>query len=196
VRSKAHHNKKLGRGFVRVIAGEWRGRKIPVPISDGLRPTTDRTRETVFNWLMPYVADSICLDACAGTGILGLECLSRGAKSVDFVERDRAVSKVLESNLSNLGANNGAIHNVSIEQFIDSLSTNRPAYDIVFVDSPFSAGLQESICQQLSEKKCLSESSLVYVESELKHDFVLPASWEIFREKRGNKVKYQLLRCG
>lgn len=195
MRNRNNQNKRLGRGYVRIIAGEWRGRKITVADSEGLRPTTDRIRETVFNWLMPYLADSVCLDACAGTGILGLECLSRGAKSVDFVEKDRLSSKNLESNLRDLGGD-GVVHNTSIQQFIASLSSSKRTYDIVFIDPPFAADLQEMICRQLFEAECLSPSALVYVESELKHDFDLPNSWEILRENRSSKVKYQLLRCG
>lgn len=195
MRNKINQSKSLGRGYVRIIAGQWRGRKIAVPDSDGLRPTTDRIRETVFNWLMPYLAGSVCLDAFAGTGILGLECLSRGAKLVDFVEKNRAISKNLESNLLDLGGN-GAVHNTSIEQFISVSPVNKKSYDIVFVDPPFAADLQESVCQRLLETECLSPSALVYVESELKHDFVLPPSWDVLREKRSSKVKYQLLRCG
>lgn len=194
MRKKNNQNKLSTQGHVRIIAGEWRGRKIAVPDSEGLRPTTDRIRETVFNWLMPYISGAVCLDACAGTGILGLECLSRGASNVDFVEKDRSVSKRIESNLVSLGGS-GVVHNASIEQFVGALASNKPVYDIVFVDPPFSAGLQESVCKQLFEKRCLSESALVYIESELQHDFALPESWEIFREKRGSKVKYQLLRC-
>lgn len=198
MRKKNNQNQVTGCGHVRIIAGEWRGRKIAVPNSDGLRPTTDRIRETVFNWLMPYLSGAVCLDACAGTGILGFECLSRGAEKVDFVERDRIVSNILSSNLMTLSDNNsanGVIHNASIEQFVEALHDKQPTYDIVFIDPPFSLRLQETVCQQLFEKGCLSESALVYVESELKHDFVLPDSWEVFREKRSSNVKYQLLRC-
>ena len=195
MRKKVNQNKTAGRGYVRIIGGKWRGRKITVPDSDGLRPTTDRIRETLFNWLMPYLSGAVCLDACAGTGVLGFESLSRGAEFVDFVEKERSISKNLASNLLNFNGN-GVVYNSSIERFINELTVNKPVYDIVFVDPPFSADLQEVVCQKLLEKCCLSESAFVYVESELKHDVIFPQSWEIFREKRAGKVKCQLLRCG
>lgn len=193
MRNRKKQNKAQGHGHVRLIAGDWRGRKIPVLNSQGLRPTTDRTRETVFNWLMPYLAGSVCLDAYAGTGILGLECLSRGAKVVDFVEQDRSIAAALKSNLLNLGGN-GVVYWASIEKFIASLPSNSQRYGIIFVDPPFSLGIQESICQQLIESGCLSESALIYVESDIKHDFTLPSPWNVFREKHSGKVKYQLWR--
>ena len=101
---KKQSNKSAAKGNIRIIAGQHRGRKLPVLMADGLRPTTDRVKETVFNWLMPYIQDATCLDCFAGSGGLGFEALSRGAKSVTFIELNKAAAQQLKENKALLKA--------------------------------------------------------------------------------------------
>lgn len=122
-----------GSGQIRIIGGQWRGRKLPVPDSPGLRPTTDRVRETLFNWLAPVMVDAHCLDCFAGSGALGLEALSRYAAQATLLEMDRAVSQQLQKNLATLKANNARVVNTNTLAFLSqrgrritsSLSTRR-----------------------------------------------------------------------
>jgi len=130
-----------GQGSIRIIAGEWRGRKLPVIDVDGLRPTSDRIRETLFNWLMPYLSGSRCLDLFAGTGALGFEAASRGAHNVDFVESHRQVSQALSENIKLLEAN-AIVHNMAANAFLTRSATE--SFDLVFVDPPFAENMVQS----------------------------------------------------
>lgn len=191
MRNTGKQKKSLAQGHIRIIAGTWRGRKLPVLDREGLRPTTDRVRETLFNWLMPFVQGARCLDACAGTGVLGLESLSRGAAWVDFVERDRQLSVNLNDKVQLLQAN-GAVHNQSIETFLSAASNPAQTYDIVFIDPPFAAGLQNKIAESLVENQCLSDDALIYVESDRDQTFSLPQDWQVYREQKTRRINYAL----
>lgn len=149
-------------GAVRIIGGVWRGSKLPVPERSGLRPTPDRVRETLFNWLAPVIAGSRCLDLFAGTGALGLEAASRGAGEVLLVERDPAAVAALRSHVERLRASQVRIHAG------DALDLLRqpPAqpFNLVFLDPPYDAGLLAPALAAVRASHWLAPGALVYCE--------------------------------
>ncbi|HBI11385.1 MAG TPA: 16S rRNA (guanine(966)-N(2))-methyltransferase RsmD [Franconibacter pulveris] len=179
-----------GSGQIRIIGGQWRGRKLPVPDSPGLRPTTDRVRETLFNWLAPYLVDARCLDCFAGSGALGLEALSRYAAKATLLEMERGVAQQLQKNLSTLKASNAQVVNTNTLNYL-----NQPGepYDIVFVDPPFRKGLLEETLKLLETRGWLANGAMVYVESEVENGLPpVPANWRLHREKVAGQVAYRL----
>ncbi|EOV9016956.1 16S rRNA (guanine(966)-N(2))-methyltransferase [Cronobacter muytjensii] len=179
-----------GSGQIRIIGGQWRGRKLPVPDSPGLRPTTDRVRETVFNWLAPYLVGARCLDCFAGSGALGLEALSRYAASATLLEMERGVAQQLQKNLATLKSSAGKVVNANTLNF---LNQNGEPHDIVFVDPPFRKGLLEETLTLLETRGWLAPQALIYVESEVENGLPpVPASWQLHREKVAGQVAYRL----
>ena len=182
-------------GKIRIIAGKYRGRKLPVLMAEGLRPTTDRVKETVFNWLMPYLSNAICLDCFAGSGGLGFEALSRGADHVTLIELNKAAATQLIANKNLLNAENLLIFNNDVLSFLKSASThtNKIQYDLVFLDPPFHQQLVEQTAKQLNNQ-CLAEQALIYVEMEVNSNQQLPHNWQLLKQKIAGKVVYQLYR--
>jgi 16S rRNA (guanine966-N2)-methyltransferase len=181
-----------GRCEVRIIGGRWRGRKLRFPAAEGLRPTPDRVRETVFNWLQPVIAGARCLDLFAGSGALGFESLSRGAREVVFVERDAQVASYLEATLQALAPGQGRVVRTDGVGFLGG-----PAqpFDIVFVDPPFASGLLPAALERLSRPGWLAGGAFVYVEDAAREGApVLPAGWTLHRSKRAGEVGYHLAR--
>ncbi|EOV9673369.1 16S rRNA (guanine(966)-N(2))-methyltransferase [Cronobacter turicensis] len=179
-----------GSGQIRIIGGQWRGRKLPVPDSPGLRPTTDRVRETLFNWLAPYLVGARCLDCFAGSGALGLEALSRYAANATLLEMERGVAQQLQKNLATLKSSAAKVVNTNTLNF---LSQNGEPHDIVFVDPPFRKGLLEETLNLLETRGWLAPQALIYVESEVENGLPLvPASWQLHREKVAGQVAYRL----
>lgn len=179
-----------GSGQIRIIGGQWRGRKLPVPDSPGLRPTTDRVRETLFNWLAPSMVDARCLDCFAGSGALGLEALSRYAGSATLLEMERQVAQQLQKNLATLKATHGKVVNTNTLAFLNQTGT---PHDIVFVDPPFRKGLLEETLHLLESNGWLASDALIYVESEVENGLPpVPASWDLHREKIAGQVAYRL----
>lgn len=177
-------------GQIRIIGGQWRGRKLPVPDSAGLRPTTDRVRETLFNWLAADIQQAKCLDCYAGSGALGLEALSRHAASATLLELERPVAQQLEKNLATLGAKSGRVVNTNTLQF---LAQKGDEHQLVFIDPPFRQGLLEKTTQLLESNGWLSDGALVYVESEVEHSIPpVPVNWQLHREKIAGQVAYRL----
>lgn len=177
-------------GQIRIIGGQWRGRKLPVPDSAGLRPTTDRVRETLFNWLAADIQQAKCLDCYAGSGALGLEALSRHAASATLLELERPVAQQLEKNLATLGAKSGSVVNTNTLQF---LAQKGDEHQLVFIDPPFRQGLLEKTTQLLESNGWLSDGALVYVESEVEHGIPpVPVNWQLHREKIAGQVAYRL----
>jgi 16S rRNA (guanine966-N2)-methyltransferase len=186
----AKQNKSHQTGVVRIIAGRWRGRKLAVSEVLGLRPTPDRVRETVFNWLQNSISDSCCLDLFSGSGVLGFEAASRGAKQVEMVELNGKAAMQLQNNCQLLDAANCHIIHDTAQQF---LANNSMQYDIVFIDPPYQADLWAEIAQLLVDTDCLVENAYIYIECPSKTDLpVLPKHWNLKKDKKAGDVRYCL----
>ncbi len=176
-------------GSIRLIAGMHRGRKLPVLMAEGLRPTTDRVKETVFNWLMPYIQDSHCLDCFAGAGSLGFEAYSRGAQQVTMIELNKDAANQLKLNSKTLATENVIVHNTDTIKF---LAGNTQKFDLVFIDPPFRQGLVEKVIALMGQE-WLANNALVYVETEAEHQLkYLPENWHLHKEKVAGQVAYRL----
>lgn len=178
-------------GQLRIIGGEWRGRRFPVPHAVGLRPTADRNRETLFNWLQGAVEGRRILDLFAGTGALGLEALSRGAASAVFVEKSRPVAKSLQALVQRLEA--GSRAEIVMADARRYLQTVPRPFDVVFLDPPFGTGLLPEVVAPLQRGGWLAPGASVYVESGLEEDLRSPGDdWLCRREKTAGGVCYRL----
>jgi 16S rRNA (guanine966-N2)-methyltransferase len=176
------------RNEFRVIAGMWRHRRCVFPARQGLRPTPDRVRETLFNWLAPRLAGARCLDLFAGSGALGMEALSRGAREVEFVEKDAETAAAIEGNLAALG---GAAR-VLVADSLGYLSGAPKPYDIVFLDPPFGTALLTIACERLAAG-WLRTGARVYLEYPAAIGIpALPAGWRLLRQKRAGQVGFAL----
>jgi len=179
-------------GQLRIIGGEWRGRKIRFPAVDGLRPTPDRVRETLFNWLAPVIAGSRCLDLFAGSGALGLEALSRGAARVGFVERDREAARQLEETALALAPGRAVVHRADALAWLAGAAT---AVDVAFVDPPYDSGLLAETVRALETGGWLAPGAFIYLEAPAKSGLpALPPSWSMHRTGRAGAVGYHLAR--
>ena len=179
-------------GKLRIIGGSLRGSKLAVVDFEGLRPTPDRVRETLFNWLAPYMAGARCLDLFAGTGALGIEALSRGAAQVDFIERDARLAQTLRENLVRLRQQSGRVRCADASAVL----REPPAQpcDLVFLDPPFASNLWDESARLLEANAWLAPTALVYVESPLEQALQLPSAWQLHREGRAGAVRYALYR--
>ena len=161
-----------------------------MPESPGLRPTTDRVRETLFNWLAPSIVDANCLDCFAGSGALGLEALSRYAASATLLEMERGVAQQLQKNLATLKASNAKVVNTNTLAFLAQAGT---PHHIVFVDPPFRKGLLEETLKLLENNGWLSDEALIYIEREVENGLPpVPMNWHVYREKVAGQVAYRL----
>lgn len=172
-------------GRLRIIGGDYRRRQLPVLDHPGLRPTPDRVRETLFNWLASATAGARVLDLFAGTGALGLEALSRGAREALFIEQSAPVARALEANIDTLGAN-GRVISADAKAFLGDTLGDRPAgaFDLVFLDPPFRQDLAEESCRQLVDGGLLAAGAWVYLEVEAELTPSVPADWMLHREVR------------
>lgn len=178
-------------GQVRIIAGHLRGRKLFVESSSGLRPTQDKTRETLFNWLMHDIAGSCCLDVFAGSGALGFEAYSRGAKSVVMLEvADKLYRRLIEQ-----------CHQFDADDCIqvyhanasDVVTAAKQVYDIVFLDPPFASDLLEKSCAWLNQPDWLASGALVYIETHQREaELSIPNNWKILKAKQQGQACYYL----
>ena len=172
---------------IRIVGGRWRGRRLRVAKAPGLRPTPDRVRETLFNWLGQDLSGRTCLDLFAGTGALGLEALSRGARQVVAVERNRAVVGHLRAMAHALGAECYELHCADAAAF---LARESRRFDVIFVDPPYAEDWLERLLPPLRDR--LDEHGLLYVEAPAR---MAPAvGWEMLRFDRAGQVHYHLLR--
>lgn len=177
---------------LRVIGGQWRGRKLQFPDRPGLRPTGDRVRETLFNWLGPHLHNARCLDLFAGSGALGIEALSRGAAHCDFVDADREAITAVGRHLNTLNATECST--VSCDIAARYLLQTHDTWDIVFVDPPFDARLGESTLTLLADSDRLAEASRVYFETSRSQPEPVPEGlYDVLREKTTGDVCYRLL---
>ena len=181
------------RNVVRIIGGTWRGRRVGFPDTPGLRPTPDRVRETLFNWLQEHVAGSRCLDLFAGSGALGLEALSRGAREVVFVEQVQMAARGLQVELQRLGGTpRGRVMELGAARY---LRTPGEPFDVVFLDPPFGQDALAEYVPLLAASACVRPGTLVYLENERSAGApVLPPPWELLKSKSAGEVGYHLAR--
>ncbi|MCW8890853.1 MAG: 16S rRNA (guanine(966)-N(2))-methyltransferase RsmD [Sedimenticola sp.] len=175
---------------VRIVGGEHRGRRLAFPDSLGLRPTSDRTRETLFNWLQPQLPGAACLDLFAGSGALGFEAASRGAGCVTLVEQNPKVVRQLQANQQLLG-----LSRIAVEQHdaLSWLDQEPRAFDILFLDPPFADHLLTACCEKLEQKGWLGSDPRIYLEWDLHGPAPqLPANWQPLKEKKAGQVAYAL----
>jgi 16S rRNA (guanine966-N2)-methyltransferase len=176
---------------LRIIGGTWRGRKLRFPAGTAIRPTPDRVRETLFNWLGTAVDGAHCLDLFAGSGALGLEALSRGAAHVTFVERDAAAARALRERLVEWQAGDARVERTDALHY---LAGAPQPFDIVFLDPPFAAGLLTRAAALLEERHWLAAGARIYVECAAREGLPpLPASWRPLKAKQAGEVGYHLL---
>ena len=191
--SKSDLPASTGRNSVRIIAGVWRGRRIHFPDMPALRPTPDRVRETLFNWLQHSIADTRVLDLFAGSGALGLEALSRGAREAVFVEQFPAAARTLQEQLVRFGgAGKGRILEMGAARF---LRNPGEPFDIAFLDPPFGTNALAEYIPLLDGGEWLKVGGLVYLENERAAGApALPGHWELLKSKSAGEVGYHLAR--
>ena len=178
-----HSNK----GILRIIGGTYRSRRLKIPVRPGLRPTPDRVRETLFNWLGQELSGLACLDLFAGSGALGFEAASRGAAQVVLVEKDRVALAELERNRALLGAAQVQVHGADASAFLGRAGEK---FDVVFLDPPFRQNALPALLQALPAR--LAAGARVYVESDV--PVAAPQQWTELKRARAGQVSYQLLR--
>jgi 16S rRNA (guanine966-N2)-methyltransferase len=176
----------------RIIAGRFRSRQLLIPKHAAVRPTPNRVRETLFNWLMNTIHDSHCLDGFAGSGALGIEALSRGAKQVYFIEKERSILQALETNLSLLKAEGATLINGTMPA---SLGKVTATLDIIFLDPPFRQNLILPSLLALQQSTLLKKGTLVYIEMERNVDLQaqLDPLWTILKHQKAGSVAYYLI---
>ncbi|MGD9590892.1 MAG: 16S rRNA (guanine(966)-N(2))-methyltransferase RsmD [Candidatus Berkiella sp.] len=182
-------------GKVRIIGGKWRGRSLKVLDVPGLRPTPDRVRETLFNWLAPFIVNAQCLDLFAGSGALGFEALSRGAKYVTFVDKYPPIVANIKHIAAELEATKQChVVRASAVSFI-STQVTPTAFDIIFLDPPFASPLVKQSIEALAQSALLKDETLLYVESpQALTDNDIPSGWEILKAKTASEVAYHLVK--
>ncbi len=193
LRTKKQSQKK---GSVRIIGGDFRGRKLPVLSLDGLRPTADRVRETLFNWLQFDVANSKCLDVFSGSGSLGFEALSRRADKVVFLEESSTIAVQLKHNIKllQLSPARAEVKVTDSLKFLQATPPRQP-FDIVFIDPPFNLNLMQLTVDLLFKNTWINSHGWLYLEQENSLDWpILSKNWICYREKSTSQVKYGLFR--
>ena len=179
-------------GRLRIVAGNWRSRLLDIADVQGLRPTSERIRETLFNWLSPRVHGARCLDLFAGTCALGLEALSRGAQSVVFVERASRAVATLQHNIETLAADGAVVLQMDALDYLDEERQER--FDLVFLDPPFAADMLDELCRLIAERRVLAEDAYVYLEQDRSNpEADLPDGWRILKNKTAGNVRYMLV---
>ncbi|HSC75781.1 MAG TPA: 16S rRNA (guanine(966)-N(2))-methyltransferase RsmD [Pseudomonadales bacterium] len=178
---------------VRIIGGRWRGRQLHFPDGEGLRPTGDRIRETLFNWLMPVLPEARCLDLFAGSGALGFEALSRGAASCALVERNAQATRCLLEAKQLLSADGAT---VIAADGMHWLATVTGIFDIVFIDPPFAdtSLAPTAIIEAMAQRELLSSDPWIYVEQPVSSQQSAPAGFVQYRSQRAGQVSYSLWR--
>lgn len=179
-------------GHVRIIGGDLRGSRLSVPALPGLRPTPQRLRQTVFDWLAPMIEGARVLDVFAGTGALGIEALSRGASAAVFFEQDRMQAQAIESDLARLHQDSGTVRHVDA---LRALAASAPeSFDVAFVDPPFGSTLWAQTAALLDANGWLTSGAWVYVESGTPDAWEAPARWRVHRQRDAGAVRGTLFR--
>jgi len=187
VKSKRKHARQ-----VRIIGGQHRGRQLAFPDLPGLRPTGDRVRETLFNWLQPLLPGARCLDLFAGSGALGLEAASRGAGEVLLLDQSPQVVHQLQKHIGDLKLNQARAQQVDTLCWLQTPPLNI-AFNVVFIDPPFSDGLLEPCIQLLASSGLLAENARIYLEMDVLESLpFFPPEWQLLREKKAGQVAYYL----
>ena len=182
-------------GEVRIISGKWRGRKLAVLNAEGLRPTTDRVKETLFNWLMHDIDGARVLDCFAGSGSLAFEALSRHASHATLVEREALQARQLQQNISKLQCDNAKVLQQDCLGYLSATATNQ--FDVVFIDPPFRKQLALPCCNALEQNNWLAQQALIYLETEKELQVSeLPANWRLLKEKIAGQLAYRLYQRG
>jgi 16S rRNA (guanine966-N2)-methyltransferase len=191
--TKPTHQRGAAARQLRIIAGRWRGRRWRFPDS-ALRPTPDRVRETLFNWLQNRVSGARCLDLFAGSGALGLEALSRGAASVVFIEQERSAARAITEQLAHWGAVGGSVACADALQFLGRAPAEAGGpFDLVFLDPPYATDLLGAAAAALDARSWLAPDALIYVEHALGHDAVVwPKRWQRMKSGAAGAVSYHL----
>lgn len=183
-----------GRGYrnqFRIIGGQWRRRRLKFPELPGIRPSPDRVRETLFNWLRDVLPGARCLDLFAGSGALGLEALSRGAASLLFVDREPRAIEALHNHLALLGATQAQVLRADALEF---LRGSAQAFDLVFLDPPFDSPLLAESLDALARGGWCSPRALIYMEYPRAAQVTLPMGWELSRHGHAGRVGFALAR--
>jgi 16S rRNA (guanine966-N2)-methyltransferase len=195
--TKTPKSEPEGRQSIRIIAGSWRGRRVNFPDLPGLRPTPDRVRETLFNWLQNSIVGTRCLDVFAGSGALGLEALSRGAAAVTFVEQAQLAARGLVAELARLGGKSkGRVMEMGASRFLRTQGELvGTAFDVVFLDPPYHEGALAEYVPLIDAGGWVKPGGLVYLESEKAAGApIVPAHWELLKSKFAGEVGYHLAR--
>ena len=182
---------------LRIIGGRWRGRKLTIANIEGLRPTGDRVRETLFNWLMTEVQESRCLDMFSGSGALGLECLSRGAKEVIFLEQHPLAAKHIKTHCNALLNQENCSSSASVIQcnsiaWLKKPTIDKHSLDLVFIDPPFADDLWKAAIEALDKAQILKAGGLIYIETPRGQRLTTPHSWKCIKEKSSGEVCFRL----
>ena len=191
------HKKNTINNQLRIIGGLWRGRKLDFADGEGLRPTMDRVRETLFNWLQGDIIGARCLDLFSGSGALGLEALSREAGEVVMVDKNPQAIRMIQKNLETLAVTNAQLIQADAGQYLSTYSKNKAAkvFDIIFLDPPFNQQLVLPFCDLLEQSQCLSHQASIYIEMEKNQQLCgLPEHWNVVKEKKAGQLKYYLIR--
>lgn len=179
-------------GRLRIVAGKWRSRLLPIPDVEGLRPTSERIRETLFNWLGPRIHGTRCLDLYAGTGALGLEALSRDAAEVVFVESSEKAVRALRHSVDSLQATGADIVQGDAIAYLERAKPQ--SFDIIFLDPPFADNSIGDLCRLIAERRLLQPAGCVYIEQDRGSQLPdLPEGWQVRKSKTAGNVRYSLL---
>lgn len=182
-------------GRLRIVAGNWRSRRLDIADVAGLRPTSERIRETLFNWLTTRIHGTSCLDLFAGTGVLGLEALSRGARRAVFVERSAVAAATLRTNIEKLQAEGTEVRRMNALDFLQGEPTER--FDLVFLDPPFAADSMNELLGLLDERRWLASGARIYTEQDRANPApALPSGWQVLKDKTAGRVRYMLIAPG
>ena len=191
--AKARQSPMPRPGRIRIIGGRLRGSKLDVPRSEGLRPTPDRVRETLFNWLQPVIDGARCLDLFAGSGANGIEAMSRGAASLVSIERERKLAELLRSNIARLKVDHAEVVCADALAWLKQVQTvgARP-FDLVFMDPPFAHDLAPQAALDLEQARLLAPSAMVYLELPAGREAQVPGNWRVHRQGRAGALGYTL----
>lgn len=187
--------KKLqSQSSIRIIGGDLRSRKIHFPEQQDLRPSADRVRETLFNWLQLDMPGSHCLDLFAGSGVLGIESISRGASAVTFVENNSQAAHAIRENLNQLELESGNVECIDALRWLEARKKTDGKYDVVFLDPPFAQDITAAACELLEKMNMLSVGCKIYVETgENNKPITFPPSWREIKRKKAGRVSFCLM---